>query len=151
MTETKNINNSIINDNYEILLNELKGNSLFMPEHDNITALNSKGIVVVKLTQQSSISEVAKQLQELLDVTMLLSYSRKNKTKIILFSEPYIDKLYSITIMSDRCGLVDDFFVTFYSSMEVMMNDLSRYFTDEKTEFEEFAITYIDFLKHFIR
>lgn len=94
----------------------------FLLENLTLTVEDSVGTVTIQLTRQHMADDLVTELTAQLDVNILYSCKSHDgsRHRIMIYSMPYPEGMCVIYIDSWQHGVVEEIYVTFFDSMDVM-------------------------------
>lgn len=99
---------------------------IFRTDHVNMTRYENRGIATIPFVDQCMMEETMNILSELFNVHILYSYRKDGGRyhKILAYSMPYPDEMFIICLESMQYGVIEDFSVAFYTSLDIMLKQL---------------------------
>ncbi len=111
---------------------------VMMFDDDSINSNNNRSIVRVTMKKQMMISDIIDKMEEIPFVKVLYASCDKRRCcyRRVIYSLPYNGKMFVMNVSSTMFGIVDNFIVTFYRSLDIMFNNIRKeYFAIQKSDY----------------
>lgn len=124
----KEVADDIIIQNFAKFQDTMSLTELFAMNKVSMMQDDNRGLAVFHMKKQELMFEVLQYISDNLNVCILYSYKTKNERvhKVILYSLPLKDEMFMIALESEQYGIVEEMNVTFFSSIEIMFNELRK-------------------------
>ena len=115
-----------VQENFETFKESVVNTELFDLDEVMLVMNKEKGETYIPLQRKFMILEFIEVLKRFITLHTLCACKSMDGThyKVVAYSMPYYDKMYIIQLVSHEHGLIDEIHVTFYPSMEKMLEQL---------------------------
>ena len=128
MNENTQPNDQVLMDNFETFKQTVDESGLFLLDGLQMEFRNNTGTVFIPTSIQYMMEDLVNELSDILSVNIL--YQTKSMdgdmARVVVYSMPYSDQMFVIDIESVQYGIVDGISVTFFNSIDIMLDCLEN-------------------------
>ena len=116
----------IIIENLGRFQDALESYDIFNLDHINMILYENRGIATIPLTRQCMIRDAMDILSQIFNVNILYSLKKDGgrEYQTLAYSMPYPDEMFIICLESVQYGVIEEFSVAFYTSLDIMFKQL---------------------------